>query len=52
MIDWWLTIPRSGLRCALMQAINCFSLKYIGIGNEDIIGTVFEERYEMIYKAI
>ena len=29
-----------------------FNLKYIGIGNEDIIGTVFEERYEMICKAI
>ena len=29
-----------------------FNLKYIGIGNEDIIGTVFEARYEMICKAI
>ena len=29
-----------------------FNLKYIGIGNEDIIGTVFEERYEMICHAI
>ena len=29
-----------------------FNLKYIGIGNEDIIGTVFEERYERICKAI
>ena len=29
-----------------------FNLKYIGIGNEDIIGTTFEERYEMICKAI
>ena len=29
-----------------------FNLKYIGIGNEDIIGTVFEDRYEMICKAI
>ena len=29
-----------------------FNLKYLGIGNEDIIGTVFEERYEMICKAI
>jgi len=29
-----------------------FYLKYIGIGNEDIIGTVFEERYEMICRAI
>ena len=29
-----------------------FNLKYIGIGNEDIISTVFEERCEMICKAI
>ena len=29
-----------------------FHLKYIGIGNEDIISTVFEDRYEMICKAI
>ncbi len=29
-----------------------FNLKYMGIGNEDIISTVFEERYEMICKAI
>ena len=29
-----------------------FNLKYLGIGNEDIISTVFEERYEMICKAI
>ena len=29
-----------------------FNLKYIGIGNEDIIGTVFEERFEMIARAI
>ena len=29
-----------------------FNLKYLGIGNEDIIGTVYEERYEMIVRAI
>ncbi|NPD92326.1 alpha-N-arabinofuranosidase [Prevotella sp. PMUR] len=29
-----------------------FNLKYIGIGNEDIISTVFEERCLMICKAI
>ena len=29
-----------------------FHLKYVGIGNEDIISTVFEERYGMICKAI
>jgi len=29
-----------------------FHLKYVGIGNEDIISTTFEERYEMICQAI
>lgn len=29
-----------------------FNLKYIGIGNEDLISTVFEERFLMIAKAI
>lgn len=29
-----------------------FHLKYLGIGNEDIISTTFEERCEMICKAI
>ena len=29
-----------------------FHLKYIGIGNEDIISTVFEERFTMIARAI
>ena len=29
-----------------------FNMKYLGIGNEDIISTVFEERYEMICRAI
>lgn len=29
-----------------------FHLKYIGLGNEDIISTVFEERYEMLCRAI
>lgn len=29
-----------------------FGLKYIGIGNEDLITEVFEERFEMIYKAL
>lgn len=29
-----------------------FNLKYIGIGNEDLISTVFEKRYEMICKTI
>ncbi|MBR6979827.1 MAG: alpha-N-arabinofuranosidase [Prevotella sp.] len=29
-----------------------FHLKYVGIGNEDLISSVFEERYGMICKAI
>ena len=29
-----------------------FNLKYIGLGNEDIISTIFEERYEMLARAI
>ncbi|WP_246074244.1 alpha-L-arabinofuranosidase C-terminal domain-containing protein [Flavobacterium daemonense] len=29
-----------------------FNLKYIGIGNEDLISDVFEERYRMIVKAV
>ena len=29
-----------------------FNLKYIGVGNEDLISTAFEERYLMICKAI
>lgn len=29
-----------------------FNLKYIGIGNEDLITKVFEERFTMIYKAV
>jgi len=29
-----------------------FNLKYIGIGNEDLISNVFMERFEMIYNAI
>jgi alpha-L-arabinofuranosidase len=29
-----------------------FNLKYVGIGNEDLITDVFEERFAMIYKAL
>jgi len=29
-----------------------FNLKYIGIGNEDLINAVFEERFTMIFKAV
>ncbi|WP_423130443.1 alpha-L-arabinofuranosidase C-terminal domain-containing protein [Gaoshiqia sp. Z1-71] len=29
-----------------------FNLKYLGIGNEDLITDIFKERFEMIYKAV
>jgi alpha-L-arabinofuranosidase len=29
-----------------------FNLKYVGIGNEDLIDDIFEERFTMIYKAV
>lgn len=29
-----------------------FNLKYIGIGNEDLISDIFEERFTMIYQAL
>lgn len=29
-----------------------FNLKYIGVGNEDLITHIFEERFEMIFKAV
>ncbi len=29
-----------------------FNLKYIGIGNEDLINDIFEERFTLIYEAI
>ena len=55
MIDWANGDPSTS-KWAKMRADAGhpapFNLKYIGIGNEDIIGTVFEERYEMICKAI
>ena len=55
MIDWANGNPATS-KWAKMRADAGhpapFNLKYIGIGNEDIIGTVFEERYEMICKAI
>lgn len=29
-----------------------FNLKYLGVGNEDLISDVFEPRFEMIYEAV
>ena len=55
MIEWANGDPATS-RWAKMRADGGhpapFHLKYIGIGNEDIISTVFEERCEMICKAI
>ena len=55
LIDWANGDPETS-KWAKMRADaghpEPFNLKYIGIGNEDIISTVFEERYEMICKAI
>ena len=55
LIDWANGDPATS-RWAKMRADAGhpapFNLKYIGIGNEDIISTVFEERYEMICRAI
>ena len=55
MIDWANGDPATS-KWAKMRADaghpEPFNLKYIGIGNEDIISTVFEERCLMISKAI
>lgn len=55
MIEWANGDPATS-RWAKMRADaghpEPFHLKYIGIGNEDIISTVFEERCEMICRAI
>lgn len=55
MIEWANGDPATN-RWAKMRADaghpQPFNLKYIGIGNEDIISSVFEERYLMICQAI
>ena len=55
LIDWANSDPATN-KWAKMRADAGhpapFNLKYLGIGNEDIISTVFEERYEMICRAI
>ncbi len=55
MIEWANGDPATS-RWAKMRADGGhpapFNLKYVGIGNEDIISTVFEERCEMICKAV
>ena len=55
LIDWANGDPATS-KWAKMRADaghpDPFNLKYIGLGNEDIISTVFEERYEMLCRAI
>ncbi|MBQ8463896.1 MAG: alpha-N-arabinofuranosidase [Prevotella sp.] len=55
LIDWANGDPATNewaRKRALAGHPEPFHLKYIGIGNEDIISTTFEERYEMICRAI
>ena len=55
MIEWANGDPAKS-RWARMRADaghpEPFHLKYVGIGNEDLISTTFEERYGMLCKAI
>ncbi|WP_029902769.1 alpha-L-arabinofuranosidase C-terminal domain-containing protein [Prevotella sp. 10(H)] len=55
LIEWANGDPRTS-KWAKMRAdaghIKPFDLRYIGVGNEDLISDVFEERFEMIFKAI
>lgn len=41
-----------GSKRALAGHPQPFGLKYIGIGNEDLISPVFKERFEMIFRAV
>jgi alpha-L-arabinofuranosidase len=55
LIDWANGDPATNEWAAKRAAAGHpqpFDLKYIGIGNEDIISTVYEERYQMICQAI
>jgi len=55
LIDWANADPATNewARCRAEAGHPApFNLKYLGIGNEDIIGTVFEDRYEMIARAL
>lgn len=55
LIEWANGDPRKN-KWAKMRADaghpKPFNLKYLGIGNEDLISDVFEERFEMIFKAV
>lgn len=55
LIDWANGDPKTN-KWAKMRAEAGhpapFNLKYLGVGNEDLISVVFEERFKMIYDAI
>lgn len=55
LIEWANGDPKKS-KLAKMRAEaghpESFNLKYIGVGNEDLINDIFEERFTMIYKAI
>jgi len=54
LIEWANSSPKSkwGKMRAEAGHPKPFNLKYIGVGNEDMITDVFEERFTMIYNAI
>ena len=55
LIEWANADPKTNEWAAKRAAAGHpepFNLKYIGIGNEDIISTTFEERYVMICRAL
>lgn len=55
LVEWANGNPKTS-KWAKMRAdaghLEPFNLKYIGVGNEDLISDIFEERFEMIYKAL
>ncbi|MHB9055016.1 MAG: alpha-L-arabinofuranosidase C-terminal domain-containing protein [Paludibacteraceae bacterium] len=55
LIDWANGDPKTS-KWARMRADaghpKPFNLKYVGVGNEDLITDVFEERFKMIYNAL
>ena len=55
LIEWANGDPKTNAWAAKRAAAGHpepFHLKYLGIGNEDIISTVFEDRFEMIARTI
>ncbi len=55
LVEWANGDPKTSLwarRRAEAGHPEPFGLKYIGIGNEDLISNVFKERFRMIYEAL